>query len=603
MRDLVRCRVSGRLDVDARIDSSAIPLEAKELIKRVASGTRLWALERVEVADELIAHFADALDAGAEPRQLIQRFGDERRAIALIRRAKRRNRPILWRAWRAMCWVLAALVVVYIALGLYFVVGKPSPKVDYVGLLNQSLQAVPPEDRAWPIYRSAALMLPEREPADRDARSELLGSPPTDEKRWPELMSWLNRHRGAINLIRDASTKPALGFVYGNHGSAHDPELFPRQTRSIDVSDASGHPFADALISMRMPHVQEFWDLARVLAADARAARVERDAGRFARDIDALLGMAGHVRQGELLIEDIAAIRICSLALDEIEPALALPATDRATFLSDADLTALAHKLAEPDSAGELLSYKFERLGFYDCIQRMYTDDGSGDGRLTRLGIVMLSMASTPSLSEPDGTVASLLREVLIGHVALLGTRRQVVNEYDRIMDAVTAELCKPAREASTDLERRVIEWRRSPLTRFRYAPIILMLPALNRVQWRAEGYLGRRDGVLAGIALEIHRRRHGRYPDTLDQLTPALLPRVPVDRVSGDPVRYSRDAGGRPLVYSVGMDKDDDGGRPMRTRGGAVNLPPRPPQDPKRELPDGDWVLYPHPELRKRDE
>ena len=68
--------------------------------------------------------------------------------------------------------------------------------------------------------------------------------------------------------------------------------------------------------------------------------------------------------------------------------------------------------------------------------------------------------------------------------------------------------------------------------------------------------------GVVVAIALEFYRRAHGRFPETLAQLTPTLLPHVPDDRITGDPVRY-RLVNGRPLIYSLGPDGKDDGGHP----------------------------------------
>jgi hypothetical protein len=62
----------------------------------------------------------------------------------------------------------------------------------------------------------------------------------------------------------------------------------------------------------------------------------------------------------------------------------------------------------------------------------------------------------------------------------------------------------------------------------------------------------------------------------------------VPADRITGEPVRY-RLNNNRPLVYSVGADRNDDEGRPTAEPRAAANWDAKP--DP---MPDGDWVLYP---------
>jgi hypothetical protein len=113
------------------------------------------------------------------------------------------------------------------------------------------------------------------------------------------------------------------------------------------------------------------------------------------------------------------------------------------------------------------------------------------------------------------------------------------------------------------------------------------------------ERYLGRRDGILVAIALELYRRQYGSYPDSLDQLTPALLPHVPADRITGQPLRY-RLIDGKPIVYSIGADRDDDGGSPPVTKGGEpAPLAAAWWEVPKERACDGDWVIYPEPEAQ----
>jgi hypothetical protein len=121
----------------------------------------------------------------------------------------------------------------------------------------------------------------------------------------------------------------------------------------------------------------------------------------------------------------------------------------------------------------------------------------------------------------------------------------------------------------------------------------------LERTGWSAERLIGQRDGVTVGLALELFRRRHGRYPGTLGELVPDLLPALPLDRIDGQPLRY-RLIDGRPLIYSVGVDRQDDGGRL------AVDAKGKPAPWIAAAWPNssasqvaavkGDWVLYPLP-------
>ncbi|MBV9848134.1 MAG: hypothetical protein JO250_00460 [Armatimonadetes bacterium] len=69
---------------------------------------------------------------------------------------------------------------------------------------------------------------------------------------------------------------------------------------------------------------------------------------------------------------------------------------------------------------------------------------------------------------------------------------------------------------------------------------------------------------LLTALALRAYRVEHGVYPATLDALIPTYLSRVPDDpfALSG-PLRYRR-VGDKYVLYSVGPDGKDDGGRPI---------------------------------------
>jgi cell division protein FtsL len=68
---------------------------------------------------------------------------------------------------------------------------------------------------------------------------------------------------------------------------------------------------------------------------------------------------------------------------------------------------------------------------------------------------------------------------------------------------------------------------------------------------------------LITAIALERYRGKHGAYPNSLAQLSPEFLKAVPLDFMDGQPLRYRPTADGHFLLYSVGLDCVDDGGKP----------------------------------------
>ncbi len=583
MRDLVRGRVTGRLDVKRRIATSELPEPVKSLIQRIVRISRLWKLEKLDIADDLIAHFRDGLESGATPAELINSFGDERRAAKLIRRAKKRNRPLPWHILRAFVWILVALVALYLGLAAYFFAGRPTPTINYVDQLNEKTKRASPEQLAWPLYQKVIAQLSGTEPNHREmivypgGEPDLIDQTPSGP-RWPELVAYLDAHSDVLKLIRQAAAKPVLGFnlATGDWPKGLPGPLPPRSVRPSDK--------IPPLIFVLLPHLNEMRTIARLAAADARLARERGDAHQFMRDCTAINGISDQLR-ADFLVTNLVSLGIREVLLNEVESAV----TEKPEQLSDTNLQQLAHRLSVPQTAADLISFDGERLMLHDSIQRMYTDDGKGDGRITPEGIEYLTWASSIWNGEhPDAMVA------LSGPAALVAgaSRREMRAEADHMMDVADAQLNQPIRESkASPVEQQLLEWSHSPTDRLKYALLLTLMPRVDSTRFISDRYLGHRDGVITGIALELYRRHSGRYPDTLQQLTPTLLPSVPVDRITGDPVRY-RLINGRPIVYSVGADRDDDGGRPAIDRQGNPN--PAQWAQPTSGNPDGDWILYP---------
>jgi hypothetical protein len=92
--------------------------------------------------------------------------------------------------------------------------------------------------------------------------------------------------------------------------------------------------------------------------------------------------------------------------------------------------------------------------------------------------------------------------------------------------------------------------------------------------------------------ALERCRLAKGQYPASLDALVPAWLKQVPADLLAagGAPLKYRREADGGFVLYSIGLNRVDDQGKPA--------LPDkdwRGVQSDSPRLDEGDWV-WRHP-------
>lgn len=63
------------------------------------------------------------------------------------------------------------------------------------------------------------------------------------------------------------------------------------------------------------------------------------------------------------------------------------------------------------------------------------------------------------------------------------------------------------------------------------------------------------------GLACRIFKNRRGRLPDNLTELSPDILKEIPVDPFTGESFVYKKSGEGF-IVYSIGSNRKDDGGR-----------------------------------------
>lgn len=579
------------------VASASLPSEAAELTIHCVRRTRLWRAEKAAVAAELVAHFTDGLEAGVSIDELMASFGDERRAARLIRRAKKRNRPAIIRAFGRLVQGLCLLLLVYVAYGVFFFLGKPNPTVDYLGMINEDAAAAGEEDRAWPIYREALLELDKLPAFSRWSRQPMPG-----EEGWAEAASYLEGQQESLQVIREAAGRPVLGFVLTHQIAPADRALWPGDydaPRDENLLD-------NALIGILIPYLAELRRAGKALALDIQEAARQSDGATVVADARAMLGIAGHAREHPIVINNLVGTAVAHLGTRTLGDILSA----KPEALDDEHLVQLAHLLAADTDELFTVRVSGERMSFKDVVQRIYTNDEDGDGRMTSEGLRSLYLLGGPNGPFKDDRVLQSGAGGLIGLATAPGkclaiaSRRELLQEYDAIMDLSEAQTHRPLWEITTfPAEDRVDALTSSPMNRLRYSPLVMLVPHLQHARIGAEYAAMESDAVMVAMGLELYRRRHGDWPGNLERLVPDLLPSIPPDRFDGEPMRYALINGG-PVLYSIGYDRDDDGGKPpISDRTG------EPDYDAARRFSpvghnvtgrvgpvnrDGDWILWP---------
>ena len=137
-----------------------LPPEVVDFVLLISRKVRYKRKVRAEVLRELSAHFEDSLREFTLPTQrseqakkLIEEFGDPKSLAKLIRRGKKRCRPLWKKAILASIKYALIFIVVYIA---YINTGTPNIKIDYVAKFNElNKQQADESENAATYYQKA----------------------------------------------------------------------------------------------------------------------------------------------------------------------------------------------------------------------------------------------------------------------------------------------------------------------------------------------------------------------------------------------------------------------------------------------------------------
>ncbi len=562
---------------------SGLPTAVCDRISWIVRRARLWPSEQRDVTRELIAHFADGLQSGQLPESLLADFGDPAATAKLILRSKRRGRPAWWRAahWVILgCGMLVlCLLALYGLLAIRYAFASPTITRNFAQELNTKIDAIPPSDRAAPYYARLLALKPFDSIQD-EALKQVYPDVMPGEPAWPAAVDFHARHRELVALAREAASKPAVGLRYTNEIAGDFLPLDPTTGKPIAQGTPDPNPPMDSIL---LPHLAQMRHAARLLALDLRVALSEGDASRIAPTIESMLSIRDQAGREPFLISLLVAQAIEALAVRELCVAL----HESPALLGDDPLVSLAHRLTAWDAIeGYTRALNSERDGVLDVLQRCFTDDGSGDGVLTPEGFKFLYAAISDTRKTP-----AVERVLLPGYAQFIAGRREQLRKYDELLAAARADLATPIWQLRADSTITGLE-SMDKLDRARYAVITALYPALGKARRTLEAGLQHREVALTAIALELHKRRHGRYPGSLLDLSKTLLPRTPIDRFDGQMLRYTlRDD--RPILYSVGPDALDNRATPALPES-SFNQHLAAHQTAGAATPSGDIVLYP---------
>lgn len=628
LRDILKGNLSGARDFQYSVRTSGLPKSAINTIVKTVCATRLSRNEKIEVSRELVAHFQDALYgrqndplqrtecSQAEVERVVHEFGNPTAVAKLIRANMIRKRSLLTRIAHAVfqgvgVFIMLAFLVLVIQF-IRYVVSEPRVSRDFIVEHNNAILQAPNDAVAWPRYKQilpAALMDIANDPEWPDYAGVLPTSP-----HWPAQLAQLQRLAPEIAAIRQAAQLPTLGAPLL---LVSDPDLAPYRMQDKNESGFSqpakvqDYETTPLLFLIPDEPMSDIRVLARLIGADAHAAIFEKDGNRFVADLEAMIGMAKQTRDAPFRMRQLQSALMYQHATQLMTTAL----KSEASFLSDTHLLALDSAFA---SFGERervrVNLSGERDSIVDLLQHVYSDNGQGDGHLTFQGWQTITRAMNSHTSRlalrssPQLGTADMLASGAMLNLVSAG-RKQMLDKFDQVAAEFAKNYDRPLWEWDAESEDlpSVKQCEESMLTSLRYSWVCIYCAAYTSDYHTAEVATQARDTMRVAIALARYRLAHNAFPASLDSLIPTYLDRIGPDRIDGKPIRYIVKCG-KPLLYSIGMDRIDNGGRTIRLEDGKVwsyqkwisqELANRvlKTQQPLRSDFDGDVILWPRDE------
>jgi hypothetical protein len=359
---------------------------------------------------------------------------------------------------------------------------------------------------------------------------------PWSKKEFPILAGWLAINERPLALLIAASKRPRR----------YDPLI---------SGDGS-------VITILLPVVDRYREAARALTARAT---LRLDGGKVDdawEDLLACRRLARLAGQGPTLIDALVAIAVDGVAsagdTGFLQIARLTPA-QIAKMRADVDKLPPMPKMVDKVNVAE-------RFMYLDCVGVVARQ---GFGSLTKLA----------GDSESDSTFKSLIDSMATAAIDWDQVLRMGNSWYNRMVDAF-GKPTRSERQAAflkfdEDLRKLAVsakDWKSlglSMLGGLRYAIservggifVCLLLPGISNVANAEDRGAMQFELIRLGFALAAYRADHGSYPAKLADLVPKYVAEVPKDIFSASDLHYRAEGAGY-LLYSVGVNGKDDGGR-----------------------------------------
>ncbi len=196
-----------------------------------------------------------------------------------------------------------------------------------------------------------------------------------------------------------------------------------------------------------------------------------------------------------------------------------------------------------------------------------------------RMWTLPFAKTEIPHFLIPDGWFYQNQLAIIRSYVELV---LPVIDEPNRVFPAKAV--------ANEEIIKKEYDGGFSPY-RFLIKPFLLgeeMDMALFEAERKIALGQTRVNEAIVACALERYRLANGQFPETLNAISPQFLEKMPLDVITGEPLKYRRTTDGQFVLYSVGWNAKDDVGTLAWGRG---KLHTNHDNSPTEDTKLGDWV------------
>lgn len=300
-----------------------------------------------------------------------------------------------------------------------------------------------------------------------------------------------------------------------------------------------------------MPEAEGIRAVAFVLDARIKLRAFDGQDEQFLSDVATLYRFACHLSGAKVLSHQLVGVSMRTLLTGTLRGVLAYESLPPETL---AALQQQLERLGDDDR--NVLDFTLERFVWLDGIQRVFTDEGNGHGRVPRDVIAVLERMPGPLKLLVDPMTPEQNAAFLV--LSRNDTSRRA-DEFFRHIGVAAGKTPRDFHNEPNDVKGILDD-----LIQENAYVGLLGTACLGVIEqpWRARTEF---DALVTTIAVIRHKAEYNEYPDSLARLVETgLLRRVPRDPYSDGPLIYQHGEGGF-VLYSCGRDFDDDGGVPSQ--------------------------------------